>query len=557
MPLTPEEKNRIYEEEKERILAQEKINAELEEEKERKLAREKIKAELKEEKEQELAQEKINAELKEEKTQKAGKKSNKGCMVWLLTFLLIIIAVNLDSIVHQLKFHFRSKDSKVVRNSLPARPKQAEEEKAKDLKADQRSLIPYTVINRSEAGTAKVSYDLRVDIVDGGLPTTEELADVAGHLKSKESYHDRTFVLFYLPGMVVDAGAFASAHHNPTLEVKIIPFFLPERYRELLNLREKPRGGGAREKSDPDSGVRSFDGHIDLINSIAWSPDGTKIASGGQDELVKVWDGVKGDLLATKGHSGNVTSVDWAPDGKRLASCSGVLSKGIVRIWDALSGENIHSFNAGMMVGEAVWSPNGKKLAACGGFNDGDYIGAIKIWATDSGRNLLTLKKPKGLQSVAWSPDGTKLAAGGGGDNAVRVWDANTGEKLHNLIGHSDTIWSVKWSFDGSKIASGGWDKKVIIWDATLGKSLRTIGDNKGKINSVAWSPDGSKLASCSTENTVKVWDATNGEEIQALGGFRKSVQSVAWSPSGTMLATGGWFGSLKIWSFQKSLRDQ
>ena len=93
------------------------------------------------------------------------------------------------------------------------------------------ALIPYTVINREESGSMKLSIDLRVDLVDGRLPNKEELAAISSKLKRQ---HDRTFISFYLPGMEVGAGAFATAHHNPSLEVKIQPFLLPEKYQHLV-----------------------------------------------------------------------------------------------------------------------------------------------------------------------------------------------------------------------------------------------------------------------------------------------------------------------------------
>lgn len=98
-------------------------------------------------------------------------------------------------------------------------------------KRTQAELIPYSVINREEMGSTKLSIDLRVDLVDGRLSNKEELAAISSKLKMR---HDRTFISFFLPGMELGAGAFATAHHNPSLEVKINTFFLPEKYQHLL-----------------------------------------------------------------------------------------------------------------------------------------------------------------------------------------------------------------------------------------------------------------------------------------------------------------------------------
>lgn len=103
-----------------------------------------------------------------------------------------------------------------------------------DMKNEAMKLINYTVIKRDELGDMKLSYDIRVGLVNERLPTADELEAVSRYLHRKEKRHDRTFVAFYLPGMEVGAGAFATAHHNPNLEVNILEFMIPDQYKHLL-----------------------------------------------------------------------------------------------------------------------------------------------------------------------------------------------------------------------------------------------------------------------------------------------------------------------------------
>jgi hypothetical protein len=98
-------------------------------------------------------------------------------------------------------------------------------------------LIPHHVLNRSELGTMKVALDIEVPLVEGRLPTADELGAVSRFLVSRERKHDRSFVVFYLPGMKIGSGAYATAHHNPDMEVEILDFMLlqyPE-YQGLVN----------------------------------------------------------------------------------------------------------------------------------------------------------------------------------------------------------------------------------------------------------------------------------------------------------------------------------
>ncbi|MGH3854127.1 MAG: pentapeptide repeat-containing protein [Pseudonocardiaceae bacterium] len=118
--------------------------------------------------------------------------------------------------------------------------------------------------------------------------------------------------------------------------------------------------------------------------------------------------------------------------------------------------------------------------------------------------------------SVAWSPDGTRLLTGGA-DASVRVWDAATGEPLHQLGGHTGRVLSVAWSPDGTRLLTGGEDASVRVWDAVTGEPLHQLGGHTGRVLSVAWSPDGTRLLTGGEDATVRVWDAATGLPV----GFR------------------------------------
>jgi WD40 repeat protein len=149
--------------------------------------------------------------------------------------------------------------------------------------------------------------------------------------------------------------------------------------------------------------------------------------------------------------------------------------------------------------------------------------------------------------SVAWSPDGSKLATASK-DNTARVWDAATGRELLVLRGHLRAVESVAWSPDGSKLATASEDRAAKVWDASSGRELLTVYGHLGDVMSVAWSPDGTKLATASRDNTAKVWDAVTGRELLDLPGHQDQVLSVAWSPDGSQLATASSDKTAKVW---------
>lgn len=158
------------------------------------------------------------------------------------------------------------------------------------------------------------------------------------------------------------------------------------------------------------------------------------------------------------------------------------------------------------------------------------------------------------VQSVAWSPDG-RLLAGGGNNMLVKVWNAQTGNLIRFLSGHTDFVQGVAWSPDGANIASASADTTVRIWDALQGGPAQVIlSGHDGTVYSVAWSPDGSMLASASADKTVRIWDTIRGGDAKiVLTGHTAEVYSVVWSPDGNFIASSSADGTVKIWSIKQA----
>ncbi|MCI0460788.1 MAG: hypothetical protein L0Z62_27885, partial [Gemmataceae bacterium] len=173
---------------------------------------------------------------------------------------------------------------------------------------------------------------------------------------------------------------------------------------------------------------------------------------------VKVWDAASGYELATlRGHTERLHSVAFSPEGRRLAS-AGV--DGTVRVWDVTSSRELKWFLAHP---EGIWgvafSPDGTCLASAG------TDGTVKIWDVTSGRELLTLKgHTDTVYGVAFNPDGQRLASGSD-DRTVKVWDVASGQELRTLKGHKYGVWSVAFSPDGQHLASASSDRTVRVWD--------------------------------------------------------------------------------------------
>jgi len=288
-------------------------------------------------------------------------------------------------------------------------------------------------------------------------------------------------------------------------------------------------------------------GHTDWVESVAFSPDGKTLASGSDDETIKLWDVPTGTLLRSIEHTSRVLLVAFSPDGKRLASIGG--TERAIKLWDIATGTELRSINdeerGVSYVYPFAFNPNGKALAC---LSHHGTIATIKVWDIATGTQLQTFNGPsigEHLGSFAFSPDGKVLASGG--DKAIRLWDVSTGNLLFSFGEHtinSDGLWTVVFSPDGRVLASGD-DKVTKLWDVTTGALLHSLDGFGG----IAFSSDGRTLASGSDDRTIKLWDILTGTLLRSIGADGVERKTVAFSPDGKTLASGGWFSStVKLW---------
>jgi WD40 repeat protein len=252
------------------------------------------------------------------------------------------------------------------------------------------------------------------------------------------------------------------------------------------------------------------------VSSVAFSPDGKRIAagmifSGGsgiekEEHWLRVWNAATGHQeLALKGHAASVTSVAFSPEGKRIASGSW---DNTVKVWDATNGKEILTFKGQPdMVTCLAFSPDGKRIAS------GCWDRTVEVWDATSGAVSLTRKGHSyPVMCVAFSPDGKRIAASGAIDsNTIKVWDVATGQETLTLPDCAD---SVTFSPDGKRIASAmipeivkfrdgvfSNDYGVQVWDAAGGQKILTLKGHSRSVGGVAYSPDGKRIASGSGTN--------------------------------------------------------
>jgi len=305
---------------------------------------------------------------------------------------------------------------------------------------------------------------------------------------------------------------------------------------------------GARVAVLPD---RPADG---FILSLALSADGKRLAFGGADGEIGVWEtgGARSvsTLVPRAGKHRGVYSLAFTPDGRRLAA---YLVAG-VKLLDAVSGATLaappedDASGANMTL---AFSPDGAALAVASG-----HMLALRDPATGRTLTVLGAEIPQSSSRLAISRDGRVLALGSS-DGAVRLWDLGAGGQVRTLRGHTGGVTSVVLSADGRwlastadeiGVASGKYDPVVRLWNLQDGRLAHALAGHAEGVLAAAFTPDGRVLASGGRDHTVRLWDTATGQELRTLRGHTGQVNAVAISPDGRLLASGGGLVDWRNW---------
>ena len=282
-------------------------------------------------------------------------------------------------------------------------------------------------------------------------------------------------------------------------------------------------------------------GHTDVVNAVAFSPDGTKIVTASWDRTAKVWDAATLLELGTlEGHTDQVKTAVYSPDGKRILTTS---RDGTAKLWDAETLREAAALKGHRKpVQSAVYSPDGKRILTA------SYDGTAKLWDAETARVLGTLEGHTGmLESAAFSPDGKRILTASR-DGTAKLWDAETLREAAALKGHRKPVQSAVYSPDGKRILTASWDRTAKVWDAETLRKLGTLEGHKDRVESAVFSPDGKRILTASWDGTAKLWDAATLLELGTLEGHTDNVETVVYSPDGKRILTASWDRTARIW---------
>jgi WD40 repeat protein len=342
------------------------------------------------------------------------------------------------------------------------------------------------------------------------------------------------------------------------------------------------------------------------FSDVAFSADGSWVATGGSDGAVRIWDATLGQqrrVLLPPGSSRRIERVAIDPGGRLLAAAG----EGRLRVLNLDEGATVWTSTdlAGEITGLA-FSANGTCLTAAsitpGAIPvEGDrenLRGLVTIWSARDGRPLRVIddERTRDVGGLAWSPDGQTLAVADGGAHGaapgvVRLWDPSDGREVRDLLGHDGPVRAVVFHPEGRWLATGGDDRAIRLWDAATGRPGLVLRGHTAGVRSLTWPGSGATLISSANDGTVRLWDpraipgrieiegpdrlvlsfappgagptrvatadAANdivvydlpgGRERLRLRGHTDSVYALAWSSERRRIATGSGDGEIRLW---------
>ena len=337
-------------------------------------------------------------------------------------------------------------------------------------------------------------------------------------------------------------------------------------------------------------------GHSAPTTSVAYQPDGKRIATAANDRTIRLWDTTTGrQVTALKVDSTSPElernlRVVYSADGSRILSSpnisvadpqdrsdpdeeSRLLRFCSARLWDAETGREIAVLakpsqtitsisdileKSSQTSYSATMSPDGQRLATP--IND-----FVHIYETKTGRRLFSMgPHSAALRSATFSPDGKRIAVTQiyTGDvlkldsptrldgNVIQLWNAEDGTKLAELRGHTSFVQSVRFSPDGSRLVSTSVYPENIarLWDVSDGHMIATLSGHKNTVYDSVFSRDGERVVTYSLDQTARLWDGRDGKLRAVMGGHTGQIRSAEISPDGLRLVTASEDATLRLW---------
>jgi WD40 repeat protein len=382
------------------------------------------------------------------------------------------------------------------------------------------------------------------------------LLDLSGHMFGYFSPDGTKIVttrsLELLPSMVWDAGTGELLFELSSHTYGMNAFWSPDGTRILA-------GDGIVWDVETGQPILTLPQAIETRFTEPWSPDGRRIAIGGRETPLTIWDANSGQMMATSVVNTEALGLRWSPSGDRLLTFNRS-PQGKAKVWDAPTAEELFRLPG---VDWAEWSPDGQHIVGAG---DG---GEASVWDAGTGELTLSFPAHPSIGTVTLFPGNGDRIMTFGSDGYAKVWSIGTGLRplgcqpscAFSYVGGFASI--PAWSPSGDQVGRSFFDWTATVWDVDTGEEIMSLYHEPHEpqaetympwpgVSVLAWSPSGDRLLTGGNDGSIMVWDAASGERVNLLfSGATSGMQLAAWSPDERHILAIPWDGLTELWDFE------
>lgn len=290
--------------------------------------------------------------------------------------------------------------------------------------------------------------------------------------------------------------------------------------------------------------IQELNGHKGAVLSVAISPDGQYLVSGGEDKVLIIWSLPRfeevykypDNYFAPRAITMTATNTLFVGSGSGIRLID--LENNTLEVFE---GNSTH-----------IWSidyaPERNKLAA------GSYDYTLKVWDAGTAELEFELEgHEKSTLPVAFSPD-EKYLVSGSLDRSVKIWNAGDGSLIRSLERHTDNIYDVAFHPSGKYFATASRDKTIRLWDFATGEVLVTYTGHDQGVVDIEFLPDGEHLISASFDGSIRLWQTRTGRMVYTFATHEGAVNSIDVSSNGRYMVSGGADGKVLYWEIDSKI---